>query len=380
MDQNRSVFNKSLLVESRKTRIFDNPIVIIIILIIALIMIGYVFYYYTNKNLPNVKSSSTYYGKDLAFYTPLFNNSVASVEDCIKQCQNDITCDGITYNTETSYCTGTKKGVLRNDNSNFIAWIKDIDNNKSKIDFTNILNNVLIGRTDSQIIIDNNKFQDPYQLGCYSFSFNMTIFDFYKNYGVWRHVFHKGTPIDQNNTLNYQSWETLEKDIPDQTIGVWISPFTNNLRIAVTTVNQQGSSSSSYYNDAFIQRCNPLENSDCYITDMPNGKYKDMSRLTDGTISNFRLVRQIEYFDHDLKNIPINQSSTFIINIINNYIEIFLNGKIIKTAQLSGTPTFNKFPMYIMNNLSFGGELKNIFYFPINMKLPDVKQIMTLSS
>lgn len=380
MEQNRSVFNKTLILETKQYRIFDNPIIIIIIFVIGLLMVAYAFYYYTSKDLPNLKSSSTYYGKDLAFYTPLFNNSSVSVEDCIKQCQNDITCDGITYNTETSFCTGTKKGVLRNDNSNFIAWVKEV-NNKNKIDFTNILNNILIGRTNAQAIIENNKFQDPYQLGCYSFSFNITIFDFYKNYGSWRHVFHKGTPIDPNNTLNYQSWETLERDLPDQTIGIWISPFTNNLRIAVTTTQQRGSNSSSYYNDAFIQRCNTIENnSNCYITDMPNGKYKDMSRLTDGSIPKFNLVRQIEYFDHDLKNIPINQSSTFTINIINTYIEIYLNGKIIKTAQLNGTPTFNKFPMYIMNNLSFGGELKNIMYFPINMKLSNIKTIMSLTS
>ncbi len=378
MEQNKSVFNKTLILETKKTRIFDNTYIIIIVLIIGLMMIVYAFYYYTNKNLPNVKSSSTYYGKDLAFYTPLFNNSSTSVEDCIQQCQNDITCDGITYNTETSYCTGTKKGILRNDNANFIAWVKDINNNK-KLDTKNIINNVLVGRTISQLIIDNNKFQDPYQIGNYSFSFNITIYDFYKNYGVWRHVLHKGTPIDPNNTLNYQSWETLERDLPDQTIGVWISPFTNNLRIAITTTQQRGSASSSYYNDAFIQKCNPVENSNCYVTDMPNGKYKDMSRLTDGSIPNFNLVRQIEYVDHDLKNIPINKSSTFIINIINNYIEIYINGKIIKTSQLNGTPTFNKFPMYIMNNMTFGGELKNIFYFPITMKLPDVQQIMTLS-
>lgn len=379
MNQNKSLFNTTLLLESKQKRIFDNPIIITIVFFIGLIIIIYAFYYYFSDNIPNIKYSSTYYGKDLAFYTPLFNNSSPSIEDCIKQCQNDIICDGITYNTETSYCTGTKQGILRNDNSNYIAWIKDVNNNKKLDIINNIKKNILVGRVTGQTIIDNTKFQDPYQLGSYSFCFTMTIFDFYKNYGVWRHVFHKGTPIDLNNKFNYQSWENLEKDLPDQTIGVWISPFTNNLRIAITTTQQQGSRSSSFYNDAFIQRCNPVNNQ-CYITDMPSGNYKDTSRITDGSIPNFRIFRQIEYFDHDLKNIPINQSCNIVINIINNYVEILINGKIVKSSQLRGTPTFNKFPMYIMNDLTFGGEIKNILYIPFNTTLNYIKNITTLTS
>ena len=58
-------------------------------------------------------------------------------------------------------------------------------------------------------IVNSNQIPTPYTVGVFCYSFNLTIYDFYLNYGSWRHIFHKGTPIDPGTTLNYLSWENL---------------------------------------------------------------------------------------------------------------------------------------------------------------------------
>jgi hypothetical protein len=364
-----------IAVEGQK-RIFDNPYLISIILLMATVCIGYAIYYYYTHTTLNIKASSSYYGKDLAFYTPVFNNAVLNVNDCVTQCQNDLTCDGITYNSSTSFCTGTKSGTIRTDLPILSAWVKPVVNLTGK-NISNIAQTVVIGNIRTTQIVDKVKFRNPYLIGQFSYSFTLTIFDFYKNYGVWRHIFHKGSGVDTNVPLNYQSWETLSSEIPDQTIGVWIAPFTNNLRIAISTTTTQGKPSGSYP-DAFVQKCNPATNN-CFITDLPTGKWVDTSRLTDGSIAATKITQQLEYFDHDLQNIPINTKVTFTVNIIGNYVELFMNGKITKTAMLNGVANYNNKPLYALFNNTVNCELKNLIYYPTNLLLGDIKTIMALS-
>jgi hypothetical protein len=357
-----------------KKRIFENPYIIGLVLLLVALFIAYAAYAYVNKSQLNIKSSTSYYGKDLAFYTPIFNNTQQNITDCIAQCQNDLTCDGITYNADTSYCTGTKDGVIRTDLASLSAWVKPVKNLSDK-NIADITKSVIIGNTHTSHIVDSLKFANPYIIGQYSYAFTLTIFDFYANFGVWRHIFHKGTPVDMNGKLNYQSWETLSNDIPDQTIGVWIAPFTNNLRIAVSTTTVQNRNVGTYP-DAFVQKCK--DDGGCYVTDLPSGKWTDTSRLGDNSTPAMKVTRQLEYFDHDLQRFPINSKINFTINLMGNYLEVFINGKIVKSAMLNGVPNFNKSPLYAMFDKTVNGELHNLVYFPTNMLMGDVKQIAAL--
>jgi len=363
-----------IAIDSKK-RIFDNTYTIIAIILIALAFLGYTVYYNLTNNSNNIKQSSSYYGKDLTFYTPLFNNTSSSITNCIEQCNNDLTCDGITYNSDTQYCSGTKGGIIRTDTNNLSAWVKPL--NTSNADATNnLIGSVLVGNTKVQKTIDGKNIKQSYAIGTYSYSFTITIFDFYENYGVWRHVFHKGTKIDQSIKLNYQSWESLINDIPNQCIGVWISPFTNNMRIAITTSSVKGSQTGSF-KDAFVQQCNSTTGT-CFITDVNGSNWNNTSKMSDGSIPNTSINQYIEYVDHDLQNIPINTKVNFTINFINNYVEIFMNGKLTKTSQLTGTPNFDKSSLYVMNDNTFNGEIKNLLFFPTNLKLADISNIMAL--
>jgi len=375
-----NITNKSSFYNHSKQNIFSNIYLILFILIISLLFIGFAVYkYFITSNNIVILNNSSYYGNDIALYEPLFQNTSKSINDCIDLCKTDITCDGITYNTDTQACLGTKDGQVRNENSNYSAWIKPesdkISNSKLSKDFSK---SVLIGYTKVMTVINGQKLENPYKLGYFCYSFNLTIYDFYKNYGSWRHIFHKGTPINTGQILNYQSWENLIVDFPIQTIGVWLAPFTNNLRIAVTTTSLANKSYGSY-SDAFVEQCDSLTKQ-CYITDSPTGKWIDKQRLSDGTNPKTNLESYIEFFDHDLQNIPLNTQINITLNFRGQDVEILFNGKIIKISRLDGIPNSNsgKTSLYVMNDKTIGGEITNLLYYPDALLLGDIKSIIAL--
>ena len=352
---------------------------IIFIFVIALVFIGYGIYkYYQTSVTLNILDNSSYYGKDISIYEPIFKNTSKTMKDCINVCQADLTCDGVTFNSDTQACLGTKNGQIRNENANMSAWVKPpsdkvLPDNFSK-DFTKA---ILVGYTKSNIVVKGEKIQNPYTLGFFSYSFNLTIYDFYKNYGSWRHVFHKGTNIETGTSLNYQSWENLIIDFPKQCIGVWLAPFTNNLRIAVTTSSLSNNTYNSNNSEAFVQKCDSLTNQ-CYITDMPSGKWTDKSKNGDGSTPKTKIDTYVEFFDHDLQNIPINNQVNIAIIFRGNIVETFINGKIIKINSLEGVPILNTSSLYVMNDLTFGGEISNLVYYPDTLLLGEVQNIMSL--
>lgn len=369
-DSNTSGSDKSM---------FSNMYFLMIIAVSSLFFIGYSIYYYLkSSNILNIIANSSYYGKDITLYEALFQESATKMTDCINLCENNILCDGVTYNNDTQVCSGTKNGQIRNESDSFSAWVKPpdskINNKDTKLDFTKA---ILVGYTNTPKVVKNTLIQNPYTLGFFAYSFNLTIYDFNKNYGSWRHLFHKGTPIDNNTIMNYQSWENLIVDFPMQSIGVWLSPFTNNLRIAVTTTSSANKNSGSY-EDAFIEKCNCLT-SDCYITDMPGGKWVDKSKSGDNSTPKIKLNTYIEFFDSDLQNIPINKQINITINMLGTDAEVYFDGKIVKVVKLDGVPSISNTNLYVMYDNTFGGEISNLLYYPENLKLPNVNSILSLA-
>jgi hypothetical protein len=376
MSQTVNITSKSGFYEKSNEHIFSNIYVILGIVLVSLGFVGYAVYQYTQNTLIfKILENSSYYGTNIAIYEPLFQDKAKTVIDCINVCESNIICDGITYNSDTQECSGTKNGQVRNENANMSAWVKPPSDKILTANLSrDFIKSILVGYTRTMTVVNANKIQNPYQLGVFSYSFNITIYDFYKNYGSWRHVFHRGTQIVSGTSLNYQSWENLIVDFPIQSIGVWLAPFTNNLRIAVTTEslanNTYGSSQ-----DAFVQKCNSLTKQ-CYITDMPNGKWADNSKHGDDSIPKTRIDTFVEYFDHDLQNIPINTQINIAIVFRGNIVETWINGKLKKINNLDGVPVLNKSSLYVMNDLTFGGEISNLLYYPDALLVADVQSIM----
>lgn len=257
--------------------ITNNPTLFFVILSIALFFIVYVLYNY-GFTVSSIKPASTFYDKDLLNFNPIFNIQTDSLDDCIDRCDKDIYCAGITYNTDNDKCVGTKEGTLRPDESNFISYIKK-KNNESGED-------MLFGLTKSRIIISNEEIARPKFVSQFSFMFWVNIYDWYQNFENWKHLLHKGTQIDYN--INHKNWDDIEKNYPEQSPGVWLAPFTNNLRIAFTTENKE--IKINKYNDAHIQICvnkdnydtknTDLEPSNCYISDSSD-KFRNEKNLED---------------------------------------------------------------------------------------------------
>ena len=374
--------NVSNNTSSSDKSMFLNIYVLMIIAVSSVFFIGYSIYYYLKQsNILNIIANSSYYGKDITLYEALFQENATKMTDCINLCENNILCDGVTYNNDTQVCSGTKNGQIRNESDSFSAWVKPPDskinnkNNKNNnLDFTKV---ILVGYTNTPKVVKNTLLQNPYTIGFFAYSFNLTIYDFNKNYGSWRHLFHKGTPIDTNTIMTYQSWENLIVDFPIQSIGVWLAPFTNNLRIAVTTTSSANTNSGSY-EDAFIQKCDCLT-ADCYITDMPGGKWVDKSKSGDNSTPKTKLNTYIEFFDSDLQNIPINKQINITINMQGTDAEVYFDGKIVKVVKLDGVPSISNTNLYVMYDNTFGGEISNLLYYPEPLKLPDVNSILTLA-
>ena len=389
MDKNKlnkvsNISNKSSSYEHGKFKnntepgnIFSNVYLVLFVLSISLACIGYVVYYYMNTSSTfTIVGNSSYYGNDITNYEPLFKETAKTINDCINICTENIICDGITYNTDTQTCTGTKNGLLRNESQSYSAWVKTPNLKITSID-NNFFKTILVGYTNTKKNINGETIQNPYQVGFFAYSFNITIFDFHAHYGSWRHIFHKGTPITDGTIVNYQSWENLIKDFPQQSIGVWLAPFTNNIRIAVTTTSLANTNNGSYA-QAFIEECDSITG-DCYITDMPNGKWFDKKKRGDDSTANQQLNTYVEFFDYDLQNFPINKQINITINFLGNIAEVYFDGKIVKVVKLDGTPSINNGSLYVMNDTTFRGEISNLLYYPNFLTITDVNNIVSLS-
>ena len=193
----------------------------------------------------------------------------------------------------------------------------------------------------------------------FNYSIHTTIYieNYYNNYGSWRHIFHKGTPIQKGNILDYRyydetndSWDEVLADMPRQAPGLWLHPNQNTLRFVLETEYEQ-------------DHC-PLE----------HANPKTSLRLQSKKPINFNPPKtEIQYMD--IPDIPVQTpvSLTFLIN--SNNVTIYYNGKMRNIYTFKGKPVMNRGPLYFHAPKSYGGELLNFYFFPIKIGEEKIKQI-----
>lgn len=348
------IFNNNL--DKNISDPFQKPLFLLLLIIICLGFIVFAIYYYMST-YTDINIGYSYYGKDLVNYIPLFETTTNKLDQCIDRCQKDPLCQGITYNTDTNKCIGTENGKLRNEDENHTAWVKK----NSIIKELLVKNNVVLGYANKQTSVSSTKLPVPINPGSFCFAFTIKIDDFYEKYGKWRHIFHKGTrlftPTNNGVTINYQNWENITSQYPDQCIGVWLAPFTNNIRIAITTITNEGVPLNNKVH-AYIQECNELTN-ECYMSQTHNS-----NQMTDGSVPREVMTKNLEYIEGDLQNVPIGRDTNICINVNGRTVELYINSKLNKIFQLDGNPEFNRDDLYVMNPLTFKGEIKNMVYLP----------------
>ncbi len=312
---------------------FNNPWLLATLVIITLGFIAYgVYQYYRTSSL--VQAGKSYYGQNLLAYEPLFKINSAEIDTCIKRCQSDSLCSGITFNGTEQTCVGTKQGILRSDDSEISSWIKPVADQSSE----SKIPGALAGYVSGYKIINSNQISFP--ANPYQFNWSMYIYinDFNSNHGSWRHIMHKGTDPG-NNTLDTPNWEDINADYPEQSIGIWMAPYNNNIRISLST----------------------------------EGTVQSLL-LTEGTSQSLPL----EYID--LPHFPNKRMVHLSVNIVDNLIEIYRDGLLYKTKTLVGKPRFNKGNLYIMKSKSIDGQVYDLTYIPNYLGIAKIKKLSQVSS
>ena len=194
----------------------------------------------------------------------------------------------------------------------------------------------------------------------FNYSIHLTIYieNYYNNYGTWRHIFHKGTPIEKDKVLDYKwydetnnSWDEVLADMPKQAPGLWLHPNQNTLRFVLETEYEKEHCPFTHANPKTslrLQAKQPIE------LNPPKS--------------------QIQYMD--IPDIPVQTpvSLTFLIN--SNNVTIYYNGKMRNIYTFKGKPVLNRGPLYFHAPKSYGGELLDFYFFPIKINEEKIKQLI----
>jgi len=322
----------------------------------------------------NIRSGYTYYASDITKLNPLFTETTENVKECVNICKEQLKCDGITYNEHSNVCIGQHEGVLRTDKDHLISWVKTKD--YSKILSKGLVEEPKQGiilhsniKSSSRLIIPNKKIGIPPIMENYSYTFWLYVDDWYDNYSYWRHIFHKGSSIDKDvnkklKTLEYRDWEQIMTDLPEQNLGVLISPFQNTLRICLTTISQIPSPRIANHANTQKCKCNPFKNtntndvhcSNCWITDQEG----DLDNIED-SLTDTRDYQSIEYID--IQDLQTGMATHIAISLKGDIIEVYINGIFRASKVLTGRLKWNNGDLYIHNPLTYSGEMKNLTYF-----------------
>jgi hypothetical protein len=377
-----------------KDDILNHPYIIFGIVLAFFIIVGYVIYTYAIFDEP--VQGYTYFANDILKLDPLFTENASNMYECTNLCKQQANCDGVTFDSNTSTCIGQKNGRLRTDEDNYFAWIKkkkqNIYDRKGNIQSINKINPVISSlKSNNKVIIASKDVPSPPFPDTYSCSFIIRIQDWYENYSLWRHILHKGTPIDKtvNNkskTVQYHNWEKIVMDIPEQSMGFWLSPFQNNLRIAITTISKKPEPRT--YPHANIEKClcknkdiNKLKEfktrseraveepcTNCWITDQEG----DYENLEDSMVDT-KDYMSIDYID--VQDLQTNIPTQIAISVKGNTIEVYVNGVFKLNKVLNGVPKWNNGDLYVHNQKTYKGELSNLMIIPGSITGEMVKQL-----
>jgi len=184
--------------------------------------------------------------------------------------------------------------------------------------------------------------------------------DHMANHGSWRHIMHKGSEVtDQIDTAN---WEDVLAQFPDQSVGIWMAPFNNNLRIALTTVTQ---GRSKYGNG---NKQNVMVSQHAHVDAAMAQEGNPMSPST--------YEKNIEFFD--IYQFPVKKLKHLAGNVLTNTVEVYMDGMLYKVFSLTGRPEFNRGNLYIMKPKTVDGYIQKLSYAPAALKINGVRELLNI--
>jgi hypothetical protein len=206
-------------------------------------------------------------------------------------------------------------------------------------------NGFIIDKLDSysSSITSNEDITPPKLENNFTISFWINIDDFYENHLYWKHLFHKGTL--KTGLYNYKYWYNIETEIPQQCIGLWMHPSSNDLRFAITTIIDSQHENTEH----------PLY--EVVSSNKNKNEYKEIIETC------------------DIRDIPSNTLVNIIICVEGQSLSIYRNGKLHKTCGLNGNPVLNVGDMYFNNQRTYSGKLLKFMYLPKKVSTNKIKSI-----
>ena len=213
--------------------------------------------------------------------------------------------------------------------------------------------------TSSPNIIPDCEIVSPFDGYNFSIHIRLYIENYYGNFGSWRHIFHKGTQIENGEVLDYpyhdevnDSWDEVLADLPKQTPGLWLHPNTNTLRFVIET--------------EYDSVACPETHADAYSSLRDVNEKKKPGKLENSKT-------RVQFMD--IPEIPVQTlvDLTFIVN--HNNVTVFYNGKMRNIFTFKGKPLINKGPMYFHAQKSYGGEIKKFYFFPKKIDSERIKKL-----
>lgn len=304
-----------------------------ILFFIFLLVIGlsaYTFYKYFYSSV--MLQGYSYLSDDLKNIEYIFENEGMSKDECLNDCQKDYLCSGLTYDATHNICYGLREGKLRSDDSHIFAWVKD----KSKTEFEDD-DNKLISWTKEFKQIPYRKIPLPTFVNKYAINFWFRVDDWYHNYALWRNIIYQGGKLEKNELLAAR-WSDIITNISKQRFGVWLAPYTNNVRVTIGTKIPYNIGGSDEH--PANQICS---NKQCYVKagETSGDKYYDL-----------------EYMD--IKNIEVDVPVMISLVFEGQSISIYHNGKLRQNLYLSGEPVPLNADYYIKHNKSYAGPFINL--------------------
>lgn len=303
--------------------------IIFFVFLIAVIYGGYTIFNYYYQTM--VLQGYSYLSDDLKNMEYLFELENTTKEDCLQNCNTDYLCSGMTYDASTNMCYGVKKGKLRADDSHIYAWVKDKSNVEMATD-----DNLMVSWTKVHQVIPLKQIPVPPFPNRYSVSLWIQIDDWYDNHALWRSVVYQGTKPDDE--LHMTTWGDVITKIPKQRFGVWISPYTNNLRCVVgTKVPFDTGIATEHPNNKLCK------GRDCYVK---------VNQVND------RFYYELEHVD--VKNIDINTPFMLTMVIEDYSLGIYINGKLKHNIKLDGMPVPLNADCYVKPEKTYKGHLMQL--------------------
>ncbi len=189
-------------------------------------------------------------------------------------------------------------------------------------------------------------------------------------------------------------WENIVSMYPVQNPGIWLHPFKNDLRIMVTTINNDSKTNYENYINEMIHpyketNFRNLKNYNIIPLDKEDldehAFFKDENDKNNKCLQNKNISSETYYYKEyfDVTNIPIKKIFNLAIVINNKSVEIYIDGELVTTQFLFGSAHFNSGDLHISPGKNENGEdlklnsiITDFKYFSKPLQSKDIKNVI----